>query len=277
MNLDSLICSVLFLVCLTEILVIMTNQSFPIRGMELLIAYSRNPSIKVRNKLVHLNTGLVRKVAHRVSKQCAEPYEDLEQIGYIGLIRAIERFDPDQGCAFSSFAVPYIRGEMLHFLRDKSSTVRIPRRWQELCAKAKRLRKELAQTLGRLPKDNEIARELGVSTSEWRECKLALQNRLLISLDATIGHAANCPVTLGETLLDPEYQSKQNSQEDKLHLQGALSQLEEKTQAAIELVFLRDLPRKEAAKRIGVSPMTITRHIQKGINRLEELLEPQAA
>ena len=277
MNLDSLICSVLFLVCLTEILVIMTNQSFPIRGMELLIAYSRNPSIKVRNKLVHLNTGLVRKVAHRVSKQCAEPYEDLEQIGYLGLIRAIERFDPDQGCAFSSFAVPYIRGEMLHFLRDKSSTVRIPRRWQELCAKAKRLRKELAQTLGRLPKDNEIAKELGVSISEWRECKLALQNRLLISLDATIGHSANCPVTLGETLLDPEYQSKQTSQEDKLHLQGALSQLEEKTQAAIELVFLRDLPRKEAAKRIGVSPMTITRHIQKGIDRLEELLEPQAA
>ena len=74
--------------------------------MELLMQYKVDRSIKLRNQLVRLNAGLVRKIAHRVSHQCAEPYEDLEQIGYIGLIRSIVRFDPGQGCAFSSFAVP---------------------------------------------------------------------------------------------------------------------------------------------------------------------------
>ena len=103
-----------------------TQTSLRSRGMELLVSYHNKPSVRVRNQLVQLNVGLVRKIAHRVSHQCAEPYEDLEQIGYLGLIRAIERFNPHQGCAFSSFAVPYIRGEMLHFLRDRAGTVKIP-------------------------------------------------------------------------------------------------------------------------------------------------------
>ena len=101
-------------------------------GIELLRAYYQNPSVKLRNELVQMHTGLVRKMAHKFSYQCNEPYEDLEQVGYLGLIRAIERFDPSQGYAFSSFAVPYIRGEMLHFLRDRCTLLKIPRRWQEL-------------------------------------------------------------------------------------------------------------------------------------------------
>ncbi|MGK7876499.1 MAG: RNA polymerase sigma factor SigF [Xenococcaceae cyanobacterium] len=255
----------------------MATDSISFRGMELLLAYSRNPSLKLRNQLVQLNAGLVRKVAHRVSRQCAEPYEDLEQIGYLGLIRAIERFNPHQGCAFSSFAIPYIRGEMLHYLRDKGSVMRIPRRWQELYSKGKKLRKQLAATLGRQPQDIEIAEALGVSVQEWGECRLALQNRLLVSLDAIVGQMIDCSVTVGDTLPDPRYQVLQKLEEDRLQLQGAMSQLEEKTKAAIECVFLRDLPRKEAARQIGISPMTVTRHLHKGIKQLGAILELQAA
>jgi RNA polymerase sigma-B factor len=117
------------------------------RGMELLMEYKQSPSVAIRNQLVRLNAGLVRKIAHRVSHQCSEPYEDLEQIGYIGLIRAIERFNPSQGCAFSSFAVPYIRGEMLHFLRDRGTAVKIPRRWQDLLKESQRLQLEMLREL----------------------------------------------------------------------------------------------------------------------------------
>ncbi len=255
----------------------MNTQSLPMRRMELLIAYSRNPCLKIRNQLVQLNTGLVRKVAHQVCRQCSEPYEDLEQIGFIGLIRAIERFSPHTGCAFSSFAVPYIRGEMLHFLRDKGNVMRIPRRWQELYARGKKQRKLLMDTLGRLPKDAEIAKALDVSPQEWQECKLAAQNRRLLSLDAKLNANADRPVTLKETLADPSYQLQQHMEDDRLQLQGAMNQLEAKTQAAIECVFLKDMPRKEAAKYIGVSPMTVTRHLQKGIEQLSSLMEAQAA
>nr|WP_322744498.1 RNA polymerase sigma factor SigF [Coleofasciculus sp. LEGE 07092] len=252
-----------------------TQSTNYFRGMELLVAYYRNPSVDVRNQLVRLNAGLVKKTAYRVSLQCVEPYEDLVQIGYLGLIRAIERFNPHQGCAFSSFAVPFIRGEMLHFLRDKGSVVKIPRRWQELQQEGQRVSKKLSATLGRPPEDAEMACALDVSLQEWLESKLAAQNRLPLSLDATVGQTVDCSVTLGETLPDSRDQALQHWEEDRQQLHGAIRQLEEKTQAAIEFVFFRDLPRKEAAKRIGVSPMTVTRHLQRGMNDLGFLLQTQ--
>ena len=246
-------------------------------GMELLMAYQQKPSVSLRNKLVKLNAGLVRKIAHRVSRQCAEPYEDLEQIGYIGLIRAIERFNPHQGCAFSSFAVPYIRGEMLHFLRDRGSIVKIPRLWQELQKEGQKVRKVLSQELGRQPRDTEIAEGMNIPLDEWRASKLAAKNRLPLSLDATIGQHIDSPVTLGDALPDDRYQRFLHLQEDRQQLQGALANLEEKTRTAIEFVYFKDLSRKEVARRIGVSPMTVTRRIQRGIDQLVTMLQTQAA
>ncbi len=251
-----------------------TQTSLRSRGMELLISYHQKPSVKVRNQLVQLNAGLVRKIAHRVSHQCAEPYEDLEQIGYLGLIRAIERFNPNQGCAFSSFAVPYIRGEMLHFLRDRSGTVKIPRRWQQLNKEGQKVREALIEELGRQPTDDEIAEKLGVSVNEWRESKMATKNRLPLSLDATVCQQIDSPMTLGDTLPDVRYQTLQNLEEDRQQLQRAMNQLEEKTRQAIEYVFINDLSRKEVAERIGVSPMTVTRRIHRGIQQMVSMLQP---
>jgi RNA polymerase sigma-B factor len=255
----------------------MATQTLSYRCMEFLQIYHRNPSLKLRNKLVELNAGLVRKVAHQICRKCAEPYEDLEQIGYLGLIRAIERFDPLQGSAFSSFAIPYIRGEMLHYLRDKGSMMRIPRRWQELYTRGKKLRKDLIEKLGRLPRDTELAAGLGIPLEEWSECQLALQNRLPISLDAVVNSSMDSSITFGDTIADPNYQKQRRLEDDKLQLQRAMNQLEDKTKAAIECVFLWDLPRKEAAKHIGISPMTVTRHLHKGIEQLGTMLEPQVA
>lgn len=255
----------------------MATQTSELRshGMELLMEYKQHPSISLRNRLVRLNAGLVRKVAHRVSHQCPEPYEDLEQIGFIGLIRAIERFDPSQGCAFSSFAVPYIRGEMLHFLRDRGSTVKIPRRWQELQKEAQRIQMEWVRSLGRTPNDGEIAAALGIEIAEWREVKMAHKNRLPLSLDATVSHQADSSITLGETLPDHHYQFLQLLEEDRHQIQRALSQLESKTRTIIEFVFFNGLSRKEVAEKIGVSPMTVTRRIQRGIEQMIAYLQPQ--
>lgn len=250
----------------------MTTQYQNLRSVELLTAYFRNPSLSIRNELVTLNAGLVRQVAHRMSCQCSEPYDDLMQIGYLGLIRAVERYNPHHGYAFSSFAIPYIRGEILHYLRDRGSTLRIPRRWQELHAKSKKLRKELTNQLGRPPYDSEIAKGLGVSVQEWEECQLALQNRMLVSLDATFRQNQDVSVTFGEILPDERYHEQQKQAEDRHQLEAAMSKLESKTKAALECVFLMDLPRKETAKHIGMSPMTVTRHLQKGIETLETLL-----
>jgi len=249
----------------------LATQSSPhARGMD-----HQKPSVQLRNRLVQMNAGLVRKIAHRISHQCAEPYEDLEQIGYLGLIRAIERFDPTQGCAFSSFAVPYIRGEMLHFLRDRSGTVKIPRRWQQLSKEGQRVREAFFAQAGRQPTDHEVAEELGISVYEWRECKLASRNRMPLSLDATVCNQMDTAMTLGDTLPDNHYQTLQALEEDRQQLQRAMGQLEDKTRQAIEFVFIRDLSRKEVAEKIGVSPMTVTRRIHRGIQQMVLMLHPQ--
>jgi RNA polymerase sigma-B factor len=251
------------------------TSSLRSRGMELLMTYKQRPSVRLRNELVRLNAGLVRKIAHRVSHQCSEPYEDLEQIGYMGLIRAIERFDPGQGCAFSSFAVPYIRGEMLHFLRDRGTTVKIPRRWQDLQKEGQKRSAELLRQLGRQPSDGEMATALGIAVEEWREVKLANKNRMPLSLDATVCQQIDSSITLGDTLPDTHYQLLQILEEDRQQLQRALSQLEDKTRSAIEYVFFSGLSRKEVAERIGVSPMTVTRRIQRGVDQMVAFLQPQ--
>lgn len=246
-------------------------------SMCLLINYYQQPNVRVRNQLVLLNAGLVRQIAHRIGRQCAEPYQDLEQIGYLGLIRAIERFNPYQGCAFSSFAVPYIRGEVLHFLRDKSNVLKIPRRWQELQKEGEKVRQQLTAQFGRKPNDEEIAMVLNVSINEWRETQAAEHNRQALSLDATVGQMLDCPVTLGDSLPDNREQQRQYVEEERQQLQCAISQLEVKTKQAIEYVYIKGLPRKEAAKKIGVSPMTVTRHLQRGVKQLSTLLHPEEA
>ncbi len=243
------------------------------RALELLIAYRQNPSVQLRNQLVQLNTGLVRKIAHRISHQCVEPYEDLEQVGYLGLIRAIERFDPYQGCAFSSFAVPYIRGEILHYLRDRSGSVKIPRRWQNLSREGQRVRETLTEELGRMPTDQEIATQLGVSLDEWRESKIANRNRMPLSLDCTMSQQAENSMTLVDTLPDPYYQNQQHIEEERQQLIRAMEQLEDSTRQAIEFDFIKDLSRKEVAQQIGVSPMTVTRRLHRGIQQMSSYLQ----
>lgn len=253
------------------------QTSLQSQSMELLVSYRQQPSVRLRNRLVRLNMGLVRKVAHRLAHQCAEPYEDLEQCGYLGLITAIERFDPLQGYAFSSFAVPYIRGEILHFLRDRANTVRVPRRWQQLSREGAKVRQELVMELGRQPSDQELADALGLSMNEWRSVKLAAFNRVPLSLNARVSSShhqqSDSAMTLGDTLMDSHYQMLQVNEEDRLELQHALNQLEDKTREMIESVFLHQLSRQEVAKQIGVSPVTVTRRIKKGVEELVHLLQ----
>lgn len=248
------------------------------RSMELLMAYHQRPSVQLRNRLVQLNMGLVRQVAHRVARQCAQPYEDLEQCGYLGLIAAIERFDPKQGCAFSSFAVPYIRGEILHFLRDRAHSVRIPRRWQQLHQEGQKVRQQLTLSLGYAPSEQQVAEHLQLSLDEWRSVRMAMINRAPLSLNSTHprSHCQNseATVTLEDMLLDPH--ASPQREEEVLELSQAMEKLEARTRQMIEGVFLNQLTRQEVARNIGVSPITVSRHIQQGIDQLVNLLHQPA-
>ncbi|NJR48486.1 MAG: RNA polymerase sigma factor SigF [Leptolyngbyaceae cyanobacterium CSU_1_3] len=241
-------------------------------SLQLLRKYQKLPSSQTRNQLVELNFGLVRKEAHHWIHQCTESYEDLLQVGCIGLIRAIERFDMSKGHAFSSFATPYIRGEIQHYLRDKSPSVKIPRRWQALQRQAVWVTRDLQATHHRHPTDTEVAEALEISLSEWQEIKLANQNRALLSLDAPIRDEENGTASLGDLVPDHQYRSFQLAQEDQIRLQQALVQLEKRTQQILEFVFLYDLTQKETAERLGISAVTVSRRVKKGLETLQKLM-----
>lgn len=248
----------------------LTSGRLKQNSLELLRSYQSDPSPKIRNRIVELNIGLVRKEAHHWVNQCNESYDDLVQVGCMGLIRAIERFELSKGNAFSSFAMPYIRGEIQHYLRDRSTSVKIPRRWLELRQQGTKVTYQLRTELKREPTDAEIALELHVSAQEWQEVKLAAKNREPLSLDMPMGSRDGEETTsLGELVPDAQYRSFQLAQEDQIRLQQGLVGLEERTRQVLEFVFLHDLTQKEAAEVLGVSVVTVSRRLKKGIGLLK--------
>ncbi|PPS40673.1 RNA polymerase sigma factor SigF [Chroococcidiopsis sp. TS-821] len=242
------------------------------RSATLLRDYEQDRSQTIRNQLVTLNLGLVRKEAHYWSNQCTESYEDLLQVGCIGLIRAVERFELSKGHAFSSFAVPYIRGEIQHYLRDKGVMVRIPRRWLALQQQAIGVVRDLRQKYNRQPSDAEIAEGLNISLKEWQEVKLAWVNRAPLSLDMPVQESEEGTTSLGEIVPDRDYRSFQLAQEDRLRLQQSLYQLEKRTHEILKFVFLYDLTQKEVAERLGISVVTVSRRVKKGLDSLKQLM-----
>jgi len=240
--------------------------------LEILQAYRANSSIKLRNQLVNLNIGLVRREAYHWKNQCQESFEDLMQVGSIGLINAIERFDVSKGNAFSSFADPYIKGEIQHYLRDKSPTVKMPRAWLAVYNQGcKVIRNKLAET-GREASSQEIANELGISVSEWYDIKLACQNRSPISLDTPIDQSEDSSTSIGDLVTDQKYQSFQLAQEDSIRLQQALDLLEDRTREVVEFVFLKEFTHREVAEILGISAVTVSRQLKKGLIALKTIL-----
>lgn len=247
------------------------NPELKRESVQLLRDFEKTRTSSIRNQLVTLNMGLVRKEAHFWSNQCSEGYEDLLQVGCMGLIRAIERFELSKGHAFSSFAVPYIRGEIQHYLRDKGVLVRMPRRWLALQQQAIGFTQEFRAKHNRQPNDTEVAAELLISVAEWQEIKLAWTNRSPLSLDTPV-QDEDGSTSLGEMVPDHQYRSFQLSQEDTMRLQQALVQLEQRTHDVLEFVFLYDFTQKEVAERLGISVVTVSRCVKKGLNSLKKLM-----
>jgi RNA polymerase sigma-B factor len=240
-------------------------------SLELLREYQQTGKARLRNQIVELNLGLVRKEAHYWVNQCKETYDDLVQVGSIGLINAIDKFEIGKGYAFSTFAMPYIRGEIQHYLRDKSSVVRMPRRWFALMQQATTITKNHQAEHNRQPTESEIALALDISLLEWQEIKLAYQNRQPVSLDCPVGNDEEAN-NLADILPDRHYQSFQLSQEDRLRLQQSLVTLEQHTRQILEFVFLHDLTQKQVAERMDISVITVSRHVKKGLNVLKLML-----
>ena len=228
----------------------------------------------VRNTLIELNLTLVKFAARRFRTR-SEPMEDIVQVGTIGLIKAIDRFDLDQEVEFPTFALPTIVGEIKRFFRDTSWAVHVPRRLQELRLTLAKAVDELAATIGRSPTPAELAAHLGISEEEVREGLVAANGYTVSSIDAGApgseedDEGTSFTARLGE--VDPGMDLVVNLES----LKPLMAQLGERDKAIISMRFGAEMTQSEIGAALGLSQMQVSRLLSRTLGQLRNQLLPQ--
>jgi RNA polymerase sigma-B factor len=208
---------------------------------------------------------IARRFAHR-----GEPLDDLVQVATVGLINAVDRFQPDRGSDFFSFAVPTISGEVRRHFRDQGWSMRVPRRLKDLHVSINSAVSELSQNLGRAPKPSEIAERLRVPTNEVLEGLEAAQAYRSSSLDEMLS-TDESGTTLGDLLgaADAELERVDYQQA----LQPLLAELAERERSILMLRFFGNMTQTQIADRVGVSQMHVSRLLAQTLSKLRNKLE----
>jgi RNA polymerase sigma-B factor len=227
-----------------------------------LFAGSRDEA--VRDEIVIDQMPLVHALARRFARR-GEALEDLVQAGSIGLVNAVERFDPDLGYAFGAYATSTIVGEIKRYFRDKAWTVRAPRRVQELYLRLGPVVDEMCQRLGRTPTVADIAEETGATRSDIVEALEARHLYRAMSIDA--------PHTNGTTLaqhLGGNDEALEQA-DDRIELAEILEMLPARDSLIVRLRFIDDLTQSEIASRVGLSQMHVSRLLAKSLTEMRSL------
>ncbi|MFG2869159.1 SigB/SigF/SigG family RNA polymerase sigma factor [Streptomyces sp. NPDC048338] len=221
----------------------------------------------VRNTLIELNLSLVKFAARRFRNR-AEPMEDIIQIGTIGLIKAIDRFDPERGIDFSAFALPTVVGEMKRFFRDTSWAVRVPRRLQELRIDVAKAVDVLEQRLGHRPSRAELADHLHIDVESVAEGELASNGYVARSLDAPAGEDRADPGTGTRHLAAEE--SSYELVECLESLKPLIAGLDARDREILSLRFGQELTQAQIGERLGLSQMHISRLLARILDELKD-------
>jgi RNA polymerase sigma-B factor len=222
-----------------------------------------------RDELVHLHLPLVEHCARRFRNR-GEPFEDLVQVGTIGLLKSIDRFDSDRGVEFSTYATPTIIGEIKRYFRDKGWAIRVPRRLQELRMQIGAATAELTQSLGRSPTPRELARAIGCSVEEIVEGIESSNAYSTLSLDAS-----DDADDAGGSILDAIGVEDENLEHVEIResLKPLLDALEPREKKILLLRFFKNRTQTQIAEEIGVSQMHVSRLLSRTLERLRSSLE----
>ena len=212
---------------------------------------------------------LARKFMNR-----GEPLEDIVQVGFLGLIKAIERFEPDLGNEFTTFATPTVTGEIKRYFRDKGWAIRFPRRLQELYQQVVRMNEDLKKELGRTPRVAEIAERLKVSEEEVLEAMEMSPAHAPMSLNATIGADGDEGRSLFESLGNPDPNLDRVEMRDVLR--RAMEHLTPRERSIMAMRFYDEMSQSEIAKKLGISQMHVSRLQRAALEHLREVV-PQDA
>jgi RNA polymerase sigma-B factor len=232
----------------------------------------RDPAI--REELVRRYLPFAKNLALRY-RGASESFDDLLQVASLGLVNAIDRFDPERGAPFTAFASPTILGELKRHFRDRVWTVRVPRGLHDRMAEVEKAISELTVELQRSPSVPEIAGRLEVDPTDVLEVLEANHNRRPLSLDRPVGGEDSEESPAAEWVGDED--SGYELVEDKLALEGALPHLDERERLVLQLRFVEDLTQSQIAERIGHSQMHVSRILRRTLERIRNEVAEQSA
>lgn len=237
---------------------------------ELFVRWQRNGDANAREQLVKRYLPLAKKLARRY-RGAREPLDDLEQVASLGLVKAIDRYDPERGNGFQSFAVPTILGELKRYFRDCGWAVHMPRGIQELAIKVEQAQRTLTAKTGRVPTFNELAEYLELSIEDVLDAVEASAAHHSVSFDTPHDDGEGDIGTLGDSI--GELDHRFDLVEFGTCIEQAAKVLPERERRVLALRFLEDMTQTQIAEEIGVSQMQVSRILRKALNGLSAAVE----
>jgi RNA polymerase sigma-B factor len=237
-------------------------------AMDRFVRYRETGDRALRDDLVVEHLGLARALARRYSGR-GESLDDLQQVAMVGLLKAVERFEPDRGLSFTTFAVPTITGELKRHFRDRTWSTRVPRALQELALRLTDSVRELSQELGRSPSIAEIAQRLDVSEETVLEAMEVSRSYTAASLDAPVDEESGTS-RIDRVLGDED--SGFEAIDQQMTVDYLLSTLSERDRTIVTLRFFENMTQSEIAARVGISQMHVSRLLARALDTLHGVL-----
>jgi RNA polymerase sigma-B factor len=236
--------------------------------------YAQTRDARLREYLIEAHQPLVEGMASRFCRRGA-PLEDLIQVAAIGLILALDRFDPSRGVKFTTYAVSTIVGEIKHYFRDCTWSVKVPRQLQEIAANLARVDEMLSRKLGRAPTVRELAAQFGASEDEVVEAIELDRAYLPYSLDAEVGSDGDVNDRLQDLLGGPDERLQAIVEYAGLH--GALAELDSRKEWILRRRYFDEWTQVEVSRELGVSQMHVSRLEREALDELRWRLAPDQA
>jgi RNA polymerase sigma-B factor len=231
---------------------------------------------KEKQKLVNEFLPLVKKIARGLARRSTDPVEDLIQVGSIGLLEAINRYETGHNTEFKTYAVHFITGHIRHYLRDRQNLLRGPRVLQELSYRLSQVSNKLTQQMGRDPSNQELAEALEVSLEQVDQVKMYDRRVTVLWLDQESGDGDDDEQrSLLDTLSDGRTSvDNREDLDDRLVLVEAMEHLPEAQRKLLELRYFQDLTQAELSRRLGISQMEVCRRLKKAEKQLKIAMLP---
>jgi RNA polymerase sigma-B factor len=233
------------------------------------VEYRESHDRRLRNELIEAHKSLAMHLARRFANR-GEPFDDLLQVAYLGMLKAVERFDPDRQLEFSTFATATVEGELKRHFRDRTWSVRVPRRPQELHLRLGNAINELSQRLKRPPRIPELAEELGVAEEDVLEAMEVGGAYRSTSIDSRPSENSET-LTLEGRLGEDDHGF--DLAEHRVLLERVIEELPEREQTIIRLRFFEEMTQTEIAQQVGISQMHVSRLLARTLGVLRDRLE----